>query len=136
MKYRTILMDPPWPSTPGRRQTELACSGQGERFGKVSLADLERFPLNDLADTVAHCYIWVMNIHSFEATVLRIMEQAGFTLTNRIVWVKTSKKTGCPLTALGHYFRLATEYLLFEVKGGLPAMTHSLSNVLLAPRQG
>jgi N6-adenosine-specific RNA methylase IME4 len=131
-RFSTLLIDPPWPVEAGRRQVDQRC----ERFGKVGLAGLESFPLADLAEEAAHVYVWVPNVYKLEAAALRMMEQANFKFTNRIVWVKTARKTGTPCRGMGRYFRPATEYLLFGVKGGLPAATHSLSNVILAPRQG
>src|SRR5262249_31441494 len=131
-RFRTLLIDPPWPVEAGRRQVDQ----RGERFKKASLTDLKNFPLADLAADQAHLYIWAPNVFKLEAAALRMMKQAGFKVTNRIIWVKTAKTTGTPCGALGHYFRPATEYLFFGVKGGLPAGSHSLSNVILAPRQG
>jgi N6-adenosine-specific RNA methylase IME4 len=131
-RYRTLLLDPPWPVEAGRRQVDQRC----ERFGKVSVSDLENLPLEDLADDQTHLYVWVPNVAKLEDAALRIMERAGFHYKSRIVWVKIGKKSGAPSASLGHYFRPATEYLLFGVKNGLPAGSHSLTNVLLAPRRG
>ncbi len=103
-RFATILIDPPWPVEAGRRQVDQ----RSERFGKVSLDDLESFPLADLAEVAAHVYIWVPNVIKLEIFAIRMMEQAGFKLTNRIVWVKRSK-TGTPILGMGPYFRPATE---------------------------
>jgi len=133
-KFKTILIDPPWPSPSGRRDVDCK-SHDSQSFFKVTLDDLLKFPLGDLADIQAHVYIWVMNVYKFEATAIEMMAKAGFKFTNRIIWVKTTQ-AGKVSMALGSYYRLSYEQLFFGVKGGLKAGSHSLPNVIMAPRQG
>lgn len=109
MKFRTILMDPPWNESGG---------------GKIKRGADKHYPLikpKDMFPTIvkaiqekgsisedAHCYMWVTN--NFLKDGLVLMEQLGFRYITNIVWVKDR-------FGLGQYFRGQHELMLFGVRG-------------------
>lgn len=131
MKFKTILIDPPWPHAAGRANIDKA----NERFIKVSSIDILTLPIDDLAEKQAHLYIWVTNFRQTEEIAIKMMTNAGFIYKSCIIWVKITQ-TGKPSMAFGGYFRHSYEKLLFGVRGKLAGGTRSLPNVILAQRQG
>jgi len=107
MKYKTILIDPPW---------EEQMAGQYNKtrhkrpfklpYGTMTLPEIEKLPISDYADTGCHLWLWTTNSHL----------NAGFKLINiwdfkylaPITWVKPS--------GLGNWFIHRTQHILFAYK--------------------
>lgn len=108
--YKTIVIDPPWHSS---------ISNDIDPMGKISpsyngmnLEELKALPIPGLIDEGegAHVYLWVTNRtvrHGFE-----LLEHWGLRYITMLTWVKHRMGTG-------HYFRNATEHVLFAVCGSL-----------------
>lgn len=120
-KYRTIYADPPWPFDD--KATRAAAENH---YPTMTIADICCLPVNDLADDNAHLYLWTTNSHLPEA--FQVIKTWGFTYKTIITWVK-------PQIGLGHYFRNATEHLLFCIRGNLPVKEVGERNWFEAPRQ-
>ena len=117
IKFRTILMDPPWYESPFNNVHTYG-------GGKVKRGVDKHYPLikhSDMLPTItnaingkgsihddAHCYIWVTN--NFLKDGLELMEQLGFRYITNITWVKDR-------FGLGQYFRSQHELMLFGVRG-------------------
>lgn len=139
MKYRTIVLDPPWrylvnerpqaardaqyvkaDGSPSRRRHAVVADGQ---YPTMTHAEIAALPIADLADDKAHIYLWVTNPRLFAdkagngPTPAEMMAGWGFEYTTMLTW----HKLGAP--GLGWYFRGNTEHVLFGVKGklGIPS---------------
>lgn len=105
MKYRTIVVDPPWQY----RQT-LAKNGAVSHYGVMTHADLLGLGVGDWADDSAHLYLWTTN--AFMVQAHELAAAWGFDQKTILTWIKS------PIS-LGFYFRNNTEHVLFCVKGSL-----------------
>ena len=105
-KYRTIVIDPPWP---------LGFIGKYSRHGARALMPyrtmtvdaIAELPVGELAQPGAHLWLWTTNRMlpvSFE-----IMRAWGFTYLNTVTWVKSS--------GIGAYFINTTQHCLFGYFG-------------------
>lgn len=106
MKYRTILMDPPWAmATAGQyksrheRRRELP-------YPTMSLQEIEALPIGDLAEVGAHLWLWTTN--QFLEQALALVPHWGFKRLNMITWAKPS--------GFGNYWIQNTEFLIFAYK--------------------
>jgi len=147
VKYRTIVVDPPWRYTvtqglPNRyageakgRRVRPTAEGQ---YPTMLNDEIALLPVGEWADDCAHLYLWVTNPHLF-GTGLRgasrgpapveIMRGWGFTYITLLTW----HKLGAP--GMGFYFRGDTEHVLFGTKGRAPiAPSIRESNHFAAPR--
>jgi len=142
MKYRTIVVDPPWryendrgTQTRARRGRKGAvAAGHYEVMGNAEIAAL---PIAELADDPCALYLWVTNPRIFGHVNRRrdplapidMVEAWGFRYITLLTWVKT----GAP--GMGFNFRGHTEHVIYAVKGRLsiPADKRE-SNVIIAPR--
>lgn len=105
MKYRTIVVDPPWQY----RQT-LARNGAESHYECMTHEELLALPVKEWADDNAHLYLWTTNAFMVQAHDLA--EAWGFDQKTILTWIKS------PIS-LGFYFRNNTEHILFCVKGSM-----------------
>ena len=113
-RFRTIMADPPWrfqnatgKVAPGHRRLN--------RYGTMTLADIEALPVPDVATDTAHLYLWVPNALLPEG--LAVLRAWGFNYKSNIVWHKIRKDGGSDGRGVGFYFRNVTELILFGVRG-------------------
>jgi len=107
-KFRTILIDPPWPMMkPG----SYAGTGREKidrdlRYPTMALDAIRRLPINDLAETGAHLWLWTVN--QFLEEALALVPHWGFKRLNMITWAKPS--------GYGNWWLQHTEFLIFAYK--------------------
>lgn len=113
-KFRTVLADPPWQfiNKTGKVAPEHK---RLNRYGTMSKQAITQLPVEDIADAVAHLYLWVPNALLPEG--LEVMKAWGFQYKANIVWHKIRKDGGPDGRGVGFYFRNTTELLLFGTKG-------------------
>lgn len=102
MTFGTIYADPPWQyeDSPSRGAAARHCS-------TMSVEEIAHLPVAPLAKPNAHLHLWTTNAFLFESKA--IMEAWGFSYKSMLVWVK-------PHLGVGHYWRLAHEFLLLGVR--------------------
>lgn len=113
-KFKTILADPPWQFQ--NRTGKMAPEHKRlNRYSTMTLADIKRLPVNEIADDQSHLYLWVPNALLPEG--LEVMEAWGFGYKTNLIWEKVRKDGHPDGRGVGFYFRNVTEILLFGIKG-------------------
>lgn len=105
--YGAILVDPPW----------RLINRAGLTFPKyrtMALGEIEKLPVDDLAELDAHLYLWTPN--DLIPGALRVIAAWGFAYKITLCWLKARRGD------LGGYFRNATELILFGIKGRKPIL--------------
>jgi N6-adenosine-specific RNA methylase IME4 len=105
MNFRTLLIDPPWPQTmrsPRNRKREGNLPPTLP-YPTMSLAAIKALPVQDLADTGAHLWLWTTN--QFLRDGFDCMTAWGFKYLAPITWRKPS--------GMGNYFIHVTQTVLF-----------------------
>lgn len=119
-RYGCILVDPPWP------YANTATRGAAAKhYPTMSLADLGRLPVGQLALTRSHLHLWTTT--SFLPDALHLLEVWGFPYKGVLTWEK-------PGLGLGNYYRNCTEYLLLGVRGNLRFQDRSVRNMYRGKR--
>lgn len=104
MKYRTILIDPPWPEKKtGSLLGDRAFRSAGQVYPQMSMDELSCLPIRNWAEDGAHLWLW--STDKMLPNALRLMDVWGFKYHAPIVWNKPSGN--------GNYFIHRTEFLLF-----------------------
>jgi N6-adenosine-specific RNA methylase IME4 len=113
-RFGAILADPPWQfqNKTGKVAPE---HHRLSRYATLTLDDIGRLPVAQVAAGVAHLYLWVPNALLPEG--LAVMEAWGFRYKSNIVWHKVRKDGGSDGRGVGFYFRNVTELVLFGVRG-------------------
>jgi N6-adenosine-specific RNA methylase IME4 len=145
MRYRTLVIDPPWQYN--KTTTVLRGGGRGagaeHHYGTMTNTAIAALPIGEMAEDDAHLYLWTtnpvllrMNEKTRRPDPTEIVRAWGFEPKALLTWVKTTQSTGRPTRGgMGWYYRGATEQVIFAVRGRLmiPA-SDRLPNVFLAPR--
>jgi N6-adenosine-specific RNA methylase IME4 len=113
-RFKTIMADPPWrfQNSTGKVAPEHK---RLNRYGTMSLAQIQALPVATLAEDTAHLYLWVPN--ALLPDGIAVMQAWGFTYKSNIVWHKIRKDGGSDGRGVGFYFRNVTELILFGVRG-------------------
>lgn len=113
-RFNTILADPPWQFQ--NRTGKVAPEHRRlNRYGTMTLKEIEALPVADAAASTAHLYLWVPNALLPEG--LAVMSAWGFQYKSNLVWHKIRKDGGPDGRGVGFYFRNVTELILFGVRG-------------------
>ena len=83
----------------------------------MSLQELERLAVGQLAKHASHIYLWCPN--ALLAEGLHLLKAWGFTYKTNIIWYKVRKDGGPDGRGVGFYLRNVAEMVLFGVKGSL-----------------
>jgi N6-adenosine-specific RNA methylase IME4 len=126
--FRAIVVDPPW-----EYDDQGSRVSAGWHYDTLSINELASMPIGEIAASEGcHLYLWVTN--SFMRQAYRLLDAWGFEEKTIITWVKETKD-GRVTVGFGHYFRNATEHMIFASKGNLPTLCSNQPNVLFAGRQ-
>lgn len=113
-KYSTVYADPPWRFQ--NRTGKVAPEHKRlNRYETMELADIMSMPVQSIADSKCHLYLWVPN--ALLPDGLAVMKAWGFEYKGNIIWEKVRKDGGPDGRGVGFYFRNVTEILLFGVRG-------------------
>lgn len=112
-KYRTLYSDPPWQFA--NRTGKVAPEHHRlQRYGTMTVADIARMPVADIADDHAHLYLWVPTAMLPDG--LEVMKAWGFTFKTVLYWEKVRKDGQPDGRGVGFYFRNVIEPCLFGVR--------------------
>jgi N6-adenosine-specific RNA methylase IME4 len=106
-KYKTILIDPPWPIKFIPR--EKTRPGQILNYNTMSLEDITNLPINEMADEQCHLYLWTT--HKYLEKSFDIIRAWGFDYHCTLTWDK-----GIGITPFS--FMFSTEFCLFCQRPG------------------
>jgi N6-adenosine-specific RNA methylase IME4 len=111
MKYKTVVIDPPWDVglTGGALlNTKYYRCGKPLPYKRMSDEEILNFPINDFADSQCSLFLWTT--HSKLPVALKILEKWGFKYHVTLVWYK---QTGIGING----FYRDTEFILFGYRG-------------------
>lgn len=112
MTFGTIYADPPWSyDNQGTR------ASTDNHYGTMTIDDLTKLPVVELAAPQSHLWLWTTNAFLFECP--KIFAAWGFEFKSSYVWAK-------PTIGIGNYLRNSHEFLLLAVRGGLTAAARNV----------
>ena len=122
-KFATIVIDPPWDWGDEGDQDQLGRARPD--YATMSIDELCKLPVGDLADDDCHIYLWITNRSLPKG--FRLLKAWGFRYITALTWVK-------PHFGMGNYFRGQSEHILFGVKGSQPLKRKDVGTIFCAPR--
>jgi len=132
IKFKTILIDPPWSYNNKSNRAAPDCSTHWD-YPTMHINQIKSLPIKAIIDNQAHLYLWCTD--SFKEAAYMVTRYWDFTPKMELVWVKTDKSGQKLVFGMGNYFRHSCEYVLFGVKGNLKTLTHNTPNVFFAARE-
>jgi len=134
MKHQIILADCPWPyaSRAHHSKTRFGGGVHGQ-YQVMSIKDLARLPIWDVAAKDALLFLWVTGPHLANAFTLISAWDFSF-VTNAFTWMKQNKSGKGLFFGVGAYSKSNAEFCLLAKRGKtlLPA-TNSVSSAVLSP---
>lgn len=107
IRYRTILIDPPWMET-GAGKIHRGADRHYPLMKTDEIIETIRDAEIFRPDSSCHLYLWTTN--RFLPDGLRVLDELGFRYVTNLVWTKDRY-------GLGQFFRGQHELCLFAVKG-------------------
>ena len=154
--FATVIADPPWDystklsggGTTGYspvHHSRGGTRGAPNHYNTLSLDDLRELPVCDIVAEQAHLYLWTTGAFMVEAH--EVAEAWGFSPKGVIPWIKLSREWLARVTTearisagvrmgMGRYVRWCSEFVLFGVRGKLPAMRNDVLGVIHAVQRG
>lgn len=130
--FTTIYADPPWRFQ--NRTGKMAPEHQRLlRYPTMTLEEILELPVNRLAASQSHLYLWVPN--ALVAEGLEVLKRWGFTYKTNLVWYKIRKDGGPDGRGVGFYFRNVTELILFGVRGSMRTLEAGRRQVNVLSKQ-
>lgn len=125
-KYQVLYIDPPWDVKAG---PEWGSNEESRDliYPTMTLDEITNLPIDSLADTNAHLYIWTINKYIPET--YQIIASWGFQPSCLLTWCKPPHGIG-----LGGTYIQTTEHLLFCRRGTLEALKRIDSSWFSYPR--
>jgi site-specific DNA-methyltransferase (adenine-specific) len=119
-KYNIIYADPPWKYS------------TGVSYPTVSIADIQKFPIQKIADENCALFLWVT--YPILPECIETLKKWGFRyVTVAFTWIKTNKNDGRPFFGLGNWTRANAEICLLGLKGKLHRKSNKIKQVVLSP---
>ncbi len=97
------------------------------RYPTLALGEIKLLPIDDIADSPSHLYLWCPNALLQEG--LEVMKAWGFKYKSNLIWHKERKDGGSDGRGVGFYFRNVTEMILFGIKGSMRTLPPGRSQV-------
>ena len=131
-KYNIIYADPPW------QYKDKALSGKRGvdfKYNTMSLEDIKKLPINDIADKDCLLFLWV-TMPQLECA-FDLIKSWGFTYkTCAFNWIKKNKKsTNTNFWGMGNWTRSNSEICLLAIKGKPKRMSAKVHQVIESPIQ-
>jgi len=136
MRYRTIVVDPPWRY--GKWGGFAAATLQGGKrhststalpYAAMTVAEIAALSIGDLAAPDAHIYLWTTNRYLPDA--FGVVAAWGFTYSQTLIWAKNPMGLGP-----GGTFAQSSEYVIFARRGTLKHKRRIDSTWFNWPRTG
>lgn len=121
MRYRTIVADPPWHYGSAGRLHGGELAGRELRdahhlpYGTMTVEEIAALPVADLADESAHLYVWTTQ--KYLRDTYAIVEAWGFRYSKMLTWCKAPSGF-----CMGSHYGNASEFILFGIRGSVPAV--------------
>ncbi len=131
VRYRTIVVDPPWQYERTGVTFEDADSGRFKGstvpYATMTLGEIADLPVRSLAERDAHLYLWTTQKYLRDA--YWICEAWGFTVSSILIWCKPARGW-----TVGGTYMSTTEFVVFCRRGSLKALSRIDSQWFTWPR--
>lgn len=125
-KYNIIYADPPW------RYWEGGQKNQSLHYGTMTIDDICKLPVKDIADKDCILFLWVTYPILREA--FKVIESWGFEYsTAGFVWIKKNKNADTPFIGCGSWTRANSELCLIAARGNVVRLDASVSQIIESP---
>jgi N6-adenosine-specific RNA methylase IME4 len=120
LKFNTFYADPPW-----QYENEASRGAAVNHYRTMTVQDICREPIRELAEDNAHLHLWTTN--AFLSEAFCVIDAWGFQFKSCLIWVKDE-------IGMGNYWRVSHEFLMLGVRGSMTFRDRTLPSWIRAPR--
>lgn len=131
-RYPAIIADPPWQYDSPRAlvgnggrgaegAAEIIQADVSDHYGTMSIEELRALSIPATQNSVI--FMWTTNPFLCDGTASALVKAWGFTPKTVLTWAKTKAGEHTPSMKTGHWFRSASEHVIFAVKGAVKRPT-------------
>ncbi len=144
-KFGTILADPAWPyrspravvgnggrGNPDGHAKDITQVDASAHYPVMTLEEIKALPVEEVAADAAHLYLWTTNAFMVEAH--DVARAWGFQPKTILTWVKLKLDRPEVSMKTGHWYRSATEHIVFGVRGSQRLLGSAVPTAYLLPR--
>jgi len=144
-KFSTILADPAWPyrspraivgnggrGNPNGLAKDIVQVDASAHYPLMTLEEIKGLPVKEVAADAAHLYLWTTNAFMVEAH--GVARAWGFEPKTILTWVKLKLDRPEVSMKTGHWYRSATEHIVFGVRGSQRFLGPAVPTAYLLPR--
>lgn len=106
MKYKTIVIDPPWEIAKIKRKVRP--NQMQMDYPMMTLQEIKDMPIGEISDEQSHCFLWTIDKYLYESK--EVLEGWGFKYHCTLAWNKTN---GISLYGINR----RVEFVLVGLKG-------------------
>jgi N6-adenosine-specific RNA methylase IME4 len=123
-KYKIIYADPPW------KYNDEGCQGTAtNHYNTLSIEELCKIPVNELADD--DCILFIWGTYPKLPEVLEVIKAWGFEYKSiAFQWIKKNKENGKYFYGLGRWTRGNTEPCFIATKGKPKRINKSVFQII------
>ena len=107
MRYKLIVVDPPWPVRKIERRVRPNQKPELD-YKTMSVDEIKRLPIREIAAENSACFLWTT--HAFLETAFKVLRAWGFKYQRTMTWDK-----GDGMTLFGFHHR--SEFVLMGYRG-------------------
>lgn len=127
-RFSVIVADPPWPYDQpsalvgnggrGGNASHVVQVNVGRKYPAMALDQIKALPVPAADDCLL--FLWVTNSFLADGSAADIVRSWGFQPETVLTWAKVQTDDVTPSMKTGHWFRSASEHVIFAVKGYVP----------------
>ena len=127
-RFRTIVVDPPWPENKMPRQSALRFHDAQRHFPLLTLEDIKALPIPRVAARDCRILLWATQ-RSLGKAITEVLPAWGFRYVGTRVWLKSRH-------SLGFYLLNDVEFAVLGVRTGDRPRWRGMFAAFSAPRTG
>jgi N6-adenosine-specific RNA methylase IME4 len=132
LHFDVIMADPPWPydspralvgnggrGSDGGRAAAIIQADVSQHYEVMTVEQIKTLPVAAAAAKNSLLFLWTTNPFLADGTAVEVVRAWGFTPKNVLTWAKVQTDGETPSMKTGHWFRSASEHIIFGVRGSV-----------------
>lgn len=124
-KFKAILADSPWQyDSPKAMPTVIKNNGEPakavnveQHYKTMTVDEICALPVGKVLEESAFLFMWVTNPFLADGSGPQVVKSWGFEPKTVITWAKVQQDAQTPSMKTGHWFRSASEHIIFGTRG-------------------
>lgn len=128
--FDVIMADPPWPykspralvgnagrGSDGGRAARMIQVDVSQHYDVMTVEQIKALPVAQVAKKDSLLFLWTTNPFLADGIAVEVVRAWGFTPKSILTWAKVQADGRTPSMKTGHWFRSASEHMIFAVRG-------------------